>query len=121
MTPSISIVETATASQNVVDAAGRKIALRRLTALDKLRLFKAAGAELAQNDAWLGMAMLASSVTAIDDVPIPPPVNEQQIETMVGRLGEVGIAAVADALLPQHDENVAEMVNSAGNLHGTPT
>ena len=37
---------------------------------------------------WLGMAMLACSVAAIDDIPVPPPVNEQQIEALVSRLGD---------------------------------
>jgi hypothetical protein len=74
--------------------------LRRLTALDKLRLFKAAGAQLAQNQPWLGMALLAASVAAIDDVPVPPPINEGLIEALVSRLGDDGIAAVAEALAP---------------------
>jgi hypothetical protein len=121
MTPSVNIVESATVMEAVVDRLGRKLTLRRLTALDKLRLFKAAGPDLAQNEAWLGMAMLASSVIAIDDVPIPSPATEQQVEAMVGRLGEVGIAAAADALLPTTDSDPAELVNSAGNLPGTPT
>ncbi len=43
------------------DAQGRRLALRRLGALDKLRLFKAAGAELSPEPAWLGMAVLACS------------------------------------------------------------
>jgi hypothetical protein len=121
MSPSVSIVESATAGETVVDRLGRKLTLHRLTALDKLRLFKAAGPDLALNEAWLGMAMLASSVVAIDDVPIPSPTTEQQIEAMVGRLGEIGIAAAADALLPMTERNAAEMVRSAGNLPGTPT
>lgn len=121
MTPSESVVAAATSEQTVVDKSGRKLGLRRLTALDKLRLFKAAGPELSQNDAWLGMAMLATAVTAIDDVPIPQAANEYQIEAMVGRLGDFGISAVADALLPLLDANMAELVTTAGNLPGTPT
>ncbi len=116
MTPSATIVAAAAASQGVTDAKGRSLLLRRLTALDKLRLFKAAGPMLAQNQPWLGMAMLACSVAAIDDVPVPPPVNEQQIEALVSRLGDTGIAAAAAALggepaqAPQ-----AELVANAGN------
>jgi hypothetical protein len=115
MTPSARIVAVATEQQTITDASGRKLGLRRLTALDKLRLFKAAGPELAQNDAWLGMAMLANSVIAIDDVPIPSATNEQQIEAMVGRLGDVGIAAVADVLLPTSGADRSELVTNAGN------
>lgn len=116
MTPSATIIAAASASHTVADSDGRRLSLRRLTALDKLRLFKAAGPVLAQNQPWLGMAMLACSVSAIDDVPVPPPASEQQIEALVSRLGDNGIAAAATALggeaaqAPQ-----AELVASAGN------
>lgn len=94
------------AVQTVVDDEGRTIVLRRLTALDKLRLFKAAGPVLSQNQHWLGMATLAVSVDSIDDLPIPAPTTEAQIESLVSRLGDAGIAAVAQAL--------------HGALHGAP-
>lgn len=116
MTPSASIIAAASASQTVHDADGRTLALRRLTALDKLRLFKAAGPVLSQNQPWLGMAMVACSVAAIDGVPVPPPVNEQQIEALVSRLGDAGIAAAASALGGAPAESSqAEMVANAGN------
>ena len=116
MTPSATLIAAAAASHTVTDAGGRNLLLRRLTALDKLRLFKAAGPALAQNQPWLGMAMLACSVAAIDDVPVPPPVNEQQIEALVSRLGDNGIAAAASALATEPAQaSQAEMVANAGN------
>lgn len=96
--PSVQIVSAATAPMVVRDANGRELVLRRMTALDRLRLFKAVGPLLSQNNLYLGMAMLAASVTAIDTVPLPPPVTEAQIESLVFRLGDAGIAAVAAAL-----------------------
>ena len=113
-TPSARIVAQAQAAPSVTDAMGRLLHLRRLTALDKLRLFKAAGPELSRNPSWLGMAVLAASVTAIDDVPVPAPGNEQQIEAMVGRLGDAGIAAIG-AALAEADPTAAEVVAAAGN------
>jgi len=80
------------------DSGGRVFTVRRLGALDRLRLFKAIGAELAENAPYLGMAMLAVSVSAIDSVPVPPPVTEAQLEALVQRLGDDGIAAVAECL-----------------------
>ena len=97
-TPSGRILDDAQAAPVAVDAEGRRIALRRLTALDKLRLFEAAGPELARNDHWIGMAALVVSVTAIDEVPVPVPTSKQAIEGVVRRLGDDGIAAVAAAL-----------------------
>lgn len=115
MTPSEAIVATSTSTRTVKDANGRCLSLRQMTALDKLRLFKAAGPDLAQNQPWLGMAMLACSVVAIDGVPVPPATCEQHIESMVSRLGDAGIAAVADVFGANHQPDQAEIVASAGN------
>jgi hypothetical protein len=93
--PSSRIVAASLAETVVRDADGRELVLRRMNALDRLRLFKAVGPQLAQNAPYLGMAMLAASVCAIDGVPVPPPVTEGQVEALVSRLGDVGIAAVA--------------------------
>jgi hypothetical protein len=111
-TPTLRHLAAAQQSQTIQDSAGRKLAIRRLTALDRLRLFKAAGPTLAQNHLWLGMATLACSTSSIDDVPVPPPANEAQIEALVARLGDPGLAAIAQALTPQHQ---ADQVTQAGN------
>ncbi len=87
--------------QEVTDSLGRRLSLRRLTLLERLRLFEAAGAELARNDRWLGLAALAASVAAIDGVPVPLPVSKAAVEAAVQRLDEPGIAAVAAALAPE--------------------
>jgi hypothetical protein len=113
-TPSARVIATAQAAPSVTDILGRRLQLRKLTALDKLRLFKAAGPGLAQNQPWLGMAVLAASVTAIDDVPVPTPATEQQIEALVGRLGDAGIAAVGEALA-ETQPTASEMAAAAGN------
>jgi hypothetical protein len=115
MSPSATIVSAATVAPTVTDRLGRRLTLRRMTSLDKLRLFKAAGPTLAHNQPWLGMAMLACSVSEIDNVPAPPPANEQQIEAMVARLGDLGIAAVAEALGGQPESTQREAIVTAGN------
>jgi len=69
MTPTATIIASAAATEIVIDADGRRLTIRRLSALDRLRLFKAAGPMLAHNQPWLGMALIASSVAAIDDLP----------------------------------------------------
>ncbi len=97
-TPSARIIAGAQAAHEATDALGRRLALRRLGALDRLRLFKAAGATLASNPGWMGLATLVFSVTAIDDVPVPQPSSEAQIEALVGRLGDQGLAAISAAL-----------------------
>jgi hypothetical protein len=111
--PSTRLIAAAQAAPEVTDAKGRRLALRRLTALDKLRLFKAAGPNLAQNQPWLGMAVLAASVAAIDDVPVPPPATEGQIEALVNRLGDPGLAAIATGLTAEGPP--ADLAAHAGN------
>jgi hypothetical protein len=115
MLPSETIIASSVAAQVVADGQGRRIALRRMAVLDKLRLFKAAGPVLSQNGPWLGVALLACSVTAIDDIPVPMPANEQQIEALVARLGDPGIAAAAAALSAVAEPALETMRQDAGN------
>lgn len=122
MTPTAAVVASAAATRRVIDAGGRSIELRGMTALDKLRLFKAAGAALSQNEMWLGMALLACSVTAIDDIPVPQPMSEAQIESLIARLGDVGLVAVGEALEQTvTEEPIAEDPVALGNCPGTLT
>jgi hypothetical protein len=97
-TPSGRIVAAAGAPLSVRDLDGRELVLRRLGPLDRLRLFKTLGSELAQNPPYLGMAMLAASVTAIDGIPVPVPTTEAHVEALVLRLGDTGMTAIAAGL-----------------------
>lgn len=102
--PSARLVAAAQAVMIAVDEEGRTLELRRPTALDRLRLLRAVGPQGAQNDRYLGMAMLAACVLSIDGVPLPFPVNEAGVETSVQRLGDSGLAAAAEALAPADEE-----------------
>ena len=97
-TPSARIVASGTQTSNVTDATGRVLEVRRPGALDRLRLFKAVGPGLALNDRYIGYAMLVMCVVAIDDVPVPQPANEGQLEALVQRLGDAGMVAVGQEL-----------------------
>jgi hypothetical protein len=119
MTPSKTIVQAALETLSGLDKRGRKLLLRRLTALDTLRLFKAAGPVLAQNGPWLSMAGLAFSVLEIDGVPVPPPTTEPQIESLIDRLGDDGLAAIATLL--NDDTSDPEEKEQVGNSRGTPS
>jgi hypothetical protein len=104
----------------IKDASGRNLKVRRINALDRLRLLKAAGPELSQNDAWLGLAALTLSVVEINGIPRPLPTNERQIETAVSELGDEGLQAIADAL---DEHGTASQIFDGppeGNVEGTP-
>ena len=97
-TPSERIIAEAGRPLTVTDATGRLLEVRRPGALDRLRLFKALGPVLSGNDRYVGYAMLAYCVQAIDGVPVPAAANEAQLEALVARLGDAGLAAVGEAL-----------------------
>jgi len=112
MTPTQNILSRATETRAVIDASGRRLLVRRATAIDTLRLLKAAGPLLAENQPWLGMAMMAMCILSIDDLPIPAPQTEAQIESVFERLGDDGLAAVASAFAAD-EENVPPMTGSS--------
>ena len=78
----------------ITDAAGRKLELRKLNALDQVRMLRAIGAEQAQNQPYVHMVECAFMVSAIDGVPQPLPTSERTIDGAIGRLGDDGMAAV---------------------------
>jgi hypothetical protein len=92
------IVAEAAGTSVVSDALGRSLEIRRPGALYRLRLFKAVGPALAQNDRYVGYSMLAMCVVSIDGVPAPQPATEGQIEALVQRLGDAGMVAVGQGL-----------------------
>ena len=96
MTSEASEIDRLRAASEVGD--GRLLEFRRPGALDRLRLFKALGPVLSGNDRYVGYAMLAFCVTAIEGVPVPEAVSEAQIEALVARLGDAGLAAVGEGL-----------------------
>ena len=110
-TPSASIIAAAQEAPVVTDAHGRRLTLRHLDAVGKLRLFKALGSVLSQNEPYLGMALLAASVAKIDEVPCPIPATESSIENCVRRLGDVGLSAVAQALRPHESVDMDTIKN----------
>ncbi len=96
----------------VVDGTGRRLTVRPLSALDRLRLYKAVGSELAMNDVWFGVAVLATAVRAIEGVPVPLPVSEAQIEALVQRLGDEGLATAAAELDRQVQPMSADLIKN---------
>jgi hypothetical protein len=119
-TPTRQIVSNANRTIDVRDDLGRTLTIRRINALDRLRLLKAAGADLSQNDAWLNMAALAASVVTMDGVPRVTPLNEHQVETAVAELGDSGLRAAAEGLSQGDDGSSLFDGPPEGNAEGTP-
>ena len=96
---------------SVIDIGGRKIVVKKLSAINRMKLFKAVGPDGAENGKYLSYAALAASVTSIgDEPPMPFPTSALQLESVITRLDDDGLEAVAKALvaLTSEDGGVAE-------------
>lgn len=78
----------------LTDAKGRKLTVKDLSALEQLRLLRAIGPDQSMNQPYVMSVQAAASVTFIDTVPCPKPTNERQIDAMIDRLGDEGLAVV---------------------------
>jgi hypothetical protein len=79
----------------VVDSKGRRITVKKLTPLNKLRLYAIAGDELSRNEAWFTTAALTWSVTHIADEPVFQN-SLREMESVLERLDEPGLDAAAN-------------------------
>lgn len=68
--------------------------MRSLDVLEQTKLLRAIGPAQASNEPYVAMVQMAAMVTAIDGAPIPTPRNELQIDSLIGRLGNDGFAAL---------------------------
>jgi len=91
----------ANAEKETKDSLGRTLKYRRLGALDRARLFKAVGPQNSQNAPYLGMAMIACSCTFVDEIPIPFPTRDSEVENAIARLGDEGMDAISTAIVAE--------------------
>lgn len=119
----VTVKKAATASEEIIaeenkvvvvdDAHKRKIGIRKVNMSMRRRLFKALSAENQAKPQYLGIAMLAICVTEIDGDPVSFPTTELQVDFLIDRLEDDGIAAVALGLqkhfgIGKPDEELAE-------------
>lgn len=118
-TPTETMVNSTVRAGEVTDARGRRITVRRLSALDRMRLFAAAGSELSRNEQWIGIAAIAASCAAIDGDPVPKPASRMQVEALVERLEDDGLEAIAKVYQETFgvgvEEDIAEKAEAAKN------
>jgi len=93
LNPSDQIVQQANAEVTVSDERGRVIKLKKPGVLAQFRLIEALG-ETAKNEVYMGMVLPLIFVTSIDDDPVYQPASKREVEALIQRLDEDGIAAV---------------------------
>jgi hypothetical protein len=97
--PSEQVTKAASAIEHCKpDARGRRIGVVKPSALARYRLLKMLGAENAGNQHVLGYAMLASCVREIDGQQVFAPNSEREIEALIDRLGDEGLAAIGQCM-----------------------
>ncbi|QEL18715.1 hypothetical protein [Limnoglobus roseus] len=112
-TPSQSIVKAASQLAHVTDSRGRSIAIRKFSALDRLRMFEAIGPENSKNEQYLGYAALAFHVASIDGDSIDKPSTKMQLEALVQRLDDDGMNALAEHFEKQAIEATSALTGNA--------
>jgi hypothetical protein len=113
-TPTSRVIGDANANAIVEDARGRRLSLRFPSSFLRMRLARYIGAELQSNAEWWGNAIVALSVTSIDDVPCLDARNPEQVEGTILRLDDDGMFAVAN-WLKSESEKKSELAAAAKN------
>lgn len=99
----------------VVDSRGRSIKIKKLSALDRMNLFKAVGAEESENRLFMSYANAAAAVTELDGARVSFPMNQIQLSALVARLDEDGLEAVVNGLValnPEREDVASAAKNS---------
>lgn len=96
-TPSQAIVNAANKTAEAVDPAGRRITIKKITLLERSRLLRVVGPELSGNMQWMGLAIVAASVTSIDGDLMAKPGTVREIEALFSLLDDDGLNAVAES------------------------
>jgi hypothetical protein len=93
---------------SVVDSRGRTIKVKKLSALDRVKLFRALGATDSENRMLGSYASTAASVVELEGVPVPFPSTSLQLDALIGRLDEHGLeAAIRGLIAVSVDQDVA--------------
>ena len=81
----------------IKDAKGRAFTTKEMDPGDLLELLEASGAN-SGNAAWVRLAMVICSVTAIDGVPVPAATKKQDVVATAKRIGNDGLVALNAAM-----------------------
>lgn len=82
---------------NVTTANGKVIGIKRPHVLAQYKLVEAIG-DSAENRVYLSMCIPLLWVSEIDGVAVPRVETKLQVEGLISRLDEEGIAAISDAI-----------------------
>ena len=99
---------------SVVDSKGRMIKVKKLSALDRVKLFRALGATDSENRMLGSYANTAASVVELEGAPVPFPSTSLQLDALIGRLDEHGLeAAIRGLIAVSVDQDVGQAAKNS--------
>lgn len=96
-TPSEQLIKQASSEVTVTDAKGRVITLKKPGVLAQYRLIEIL-ADSAKNEVYMGMVLPLIYVSAMDGDAVMQPASKREVEALIQRLDEEGIAAVMEGV-----------------------
>ena len=96
-TPTEQVIAKASAEVAVTDARGRTIRLKKPGVLAQYRLIEILG-ESAKNEVYVGMVLPLIYVCEIDGDQVAQPNTKREVDGLIQRLDEDGIAAVMNGV-----------------------
>lgn len=91
--PSDEVIAQAQAEVSVTDAKGRTIVLKKPGVLAQYRIVDVLG-DSAKNEVYMGMVLPLIFVTSIDGDDVMKPSSRREIDALITRLDDEGVAAV---------------------------
>lgn len=92
-TPTAEVIAKAKAEVVITDDKGRSIKLKKPGVLAQYRLIEVLG-DSAKNEVYMGMVLPLIFVSEIDGEAVFSPAKKSEVEALIQRLDEEGIAAV---------------------------
>lgn len=114
-TPTGRVVGDANANAVITDARERSLAVRFPSSFLRMRLARFVGSDLQNNQEWWGNAIVALSVTMIGEMPVMEARNAEQVESIIYKLDDDGMIAVAMWLKGESEKRSDNMATAAKN------
>jgi len=99
--PSKQVTRDANFQVTVEAADGRKITLRKPGVLAQFKMIEMLGGAAAANQVFVNMVLPVTFVVAIDDDPVSRITTRAELDALIQRLDEAGVAKVMEAV-PEH-------------------
>ncbi|MGI4776956.1 MAG: hypothetical protein ACRYGA_02365 [Janthinobacterium lividum] len=100
-TPSQQVVAAANTEVVVKDTAGRSITLKKPGVLAQFKMIEMLGGDTAQNQTFVNMVFPLMYITAIDGDNVPRCSTRLELDALIQRLDEHGVAAAMKGV-PEH-------------------